>query len=143
MQKAVLIGMLVGTVLFLAACAGAGSVSQAQTVSVEVKEFAFTPGNLEVKAGQPVKLTLQNAGTLEHDFSILEIPVEGEPKVTGGAQHDMGDMAHTPELHVAAMNGQSAMLEFTPTKPGTYEYFCTVSGHKAAGMSGTLVVTAP
>jgi uncharacterized cupredoxin-like copper-binding protein len=26
-------------------------------------------------------------------------------------------------------------------KPGTYEYYCPVPGHKAAGMKGTLVVS--
>jgi uncharacterized cupredoxin-like copper-binding protein len=25
-------------------------------------------------------------------------------------------------------------------KPGTYEYYCPVDGHKAAGMKGTLTV---
>jgi uncharacterized cupredoxin-like copper-binding protein len=44
---------------------------------------------------------------------------------------------------VAAAGGQSAMLEFTPSKPGTYEFWCTVAGHKEAGMTGTLVVQAP
>ena len=60
------------------------------------------------------------------------------------AGHDMGNMGGMePELHVAALMGQMATLEFTPTKPGTYEFFCTVAGHKEAGMKGTLVVKAP
>jgi len=57
--------------------------------------------------------------------------------------HDMGDMDEQPALHMAAANGTSATIEFTPTKPGTYTFFCTVAGHKAAGMTGTLTVTAP
>ena len=57
--------------------------------------------------------------------------------------HDMGGLSEEPELHMAAAGGQSATLEFTPSKPGTYEFWCTVSGHKEAGMNGTLVVQAP
>ncbi len=44
---------------------------------------------------------------------------------------------------MAALMGQTNTIEFTPTKPGTYEFFCTVAGHKEAGMVGTLVVKAP
>jgi uncharacterized cupredoxin-like copper-binding protein len=39
--------------------------------------------------------------------------------------------------------GQAGTLEFTPTKPGTYEFICTVPGHKEAGMVGALIVKAP
>ena len=39
--------------------------------------------------------------------------------------------------------GDSLNVEFTPSTPGEYEFFCTVAGHKEAGMVGTLIVTAP
>jgi uncharacterized cupredoxin-like copper-binding protein len=47
-----------------------------------------------------------------------------------------------PVLHVAAEPGASNHLSFTPTKPGNYQFYCTVPGHKEAGMVGTLVVNA-
>ncbi|MBI5715993.1 MAG: cupredoxin domain-containing protein, partial [Chloroflexi bacterium] len=58
------------------------------------------------------------------------------------AGHDMGSggTAKEPQLHIAVAMGKSGTLEFTPTKAGTYEFFCTVAGHKEAGMKGTLVV---
>jgi uncharacterized cupredoxin-like copper-binding protein len=34
------------------------------------------------------------------------------------------------------------MIEFTPSQPGEYEFFCSVPGHKEAGMRGTMVVSA-
>ncbi len=55
----------------------------------------------------------------------------------------MGDMHDTPKLHVAAGPAAQGKLTFTPSKPGTYEFFCTVAGHKEAGMVGTLTVKAP
>jgi uncharacterized cupredoxin-like copper-binding protein len=32
-------------------------------------------------------------------------------------------------------------LKVTVSKPGNYEYLCTVPGHAAGGMKGTLKVT--
>ena len=59
------------------------------------------------------------------------------------AGHNMSGMTNQPELHMAVAMGQTGVLEFTPTKPGTYEFFCTVAGHKEVGMMGTLIIKAP
>jgi uncharacterized cupredoxin-like copper-binding protein len=45
------------------------------------------------------------------------------------------------KVHMAADVGQTETLEFTPNKPGTYTFFCTVAGHKEAGMTGKLAIT--
>jgi uncharacterized cupredoxin-like copper-binding protein len=113
-------------------------------ITLQASGMTYQPATIEVTAGQPVKLTFQNTDALEHDFSIMEFPVE----MMGATQeampgHDMSGMAEEPELHVAAMMNQTSTLEFTPTKPGTYEFYCTVAGHKDAGMKGTLVVKEP
>ena len=39
-----------------------------------------------------------------------------------------------------AKPGQTVTLEFTPTAKGTFEYVCTIPGHKEAGMKGTITV---
>jgi uncharacterized cupredoxin-like copper-binding protein len=126
--------------VMLSACAG----PRIQEVSLTAVDMAFQPAALEVTAGRPVRLTMTNEGALDHDFSILEIPME----TTGATAvampgHDMGAMTADPQLHMAANMGMSNTVEFTPTKPGTYEFFCTVAGHKDAGMLGTMVVKAP
>ena len=136
------LGLVIGLSL-AAACSSVPGSEPATMLAVEVKEFAFIPATLEVTAGQPVELVLTNSGTLEHDFSILEFPTEGPATSDGGMDHDMGAMEEQPDLHTAAAAGQSTTLQFTPSKPGTYEFFCTVDGHKEAGMVGTLVVAAP
>jgi uncharacterized cupredoxin-like copper-binding protein len=124
----------------LAACSG--SRAQGGALTVEAQEFQFSPATVEVVAGQPVKLAFKNTGTVEHDFSVMEMAMEGAAHEEG-AEHDMAGMPDLPALHVAAMAGQSGSLEFTPAGPGTYEFFCSVPGHKRAGMVGTLVVRAP
>ena len=52
------------------------------------------------------------------------------------------DMAGEYDLHVAADGGESSTLEFTPMEAGTYEFYCTVTRHREAGLIGTLIVTA-
>jgi uncharacterized cupredoxin-like copper-binding protein len=143
MRNIIFMSVLTGVAIGLAACSGAESTSGEQSLTVEAQDLAFSPAALEVTAGEPVKLTLQNNGALDHDFSIMEFPMEGEAEETGGMDHDMGEGSEEPELHVAAGAAQSATLDFTPSKPGTYEFWCTVPGHKEAGMTGTLVVNAP
>jgi uncharacterized cupredoxin-like copper-binding protein len=144
MQKIVFTSLLASALAVLTACSGAGNASDVQNVTLEAKELAFTPANLEVTAGEPVRLTLQNIGALEHDFSVMGFPIEGEAAEAGGSGHEAGHgEGDEPDLHVAALGGASATLDFTPTKPGTYEFWCTVPGHKEAGMTGTLVVSNP
>lgn len=142
-------------VVFLLASAGLlAACSSAETDAVPMAEFtltvtdiAYDVNQLEVVAGQPVRVTLRNNGVLEHDFSIMEMPHTGEvmaEEAEGGmAGHDMSDMSMNPEIHVASPMGESLSVEFTPNTPGEYEFFCTVAGHKEAGMVGTLIVTAP
>ena len=138
-----MLGMWLVVGLTVAACAGQSTPPAETQVSLEVADFKFTPNNLEVTAGQPVKLTVHNTSVLDHDFSIMEIPLQGAVEETGGMEHNMDGMAAEPELHIAVGGGQTGTLEFIPTKPGTYDFWCTVSGHKDAGMTGTLVVLAP
>jgi uncharacterized cupredoxin-like copper-binding protein len=131
-------------IMLLAACGGSQSDATApQTLAVVAKEFVFAPAALTVRAGQPVTIALQNNGTLQHDWSVREIEISGEAKSSGDphAGHVMGDMSNMPKLHVAAGIGGKSTLTFTPNKPGTYEFYCTVAGHKDAGMVGTLLVT--
>ena len=91
----------------------------AQPVTVAVgNSMQFAPRSLTVRAGQPVELTLRNGGGLPHDFVLAE-GVSGPVKIE-------------------AQGGQTARGTFTLEAPGTYAFVCTVPGHAAAGMTGTL-----
>jgi len=125
----------------LAACSGPPAITE---INLEASGMQFQPATIEVVAGQPVRLTFQNTDALEHDFSIMEIPMmsmgaTAEPM----AGHEMGNTTTDPQLHMAAAMNSTNAVEFTPTKPGTYEFLCTVPGHREAGMVGTLVVKSP
>lgn len=142
-MKLARIAILAAGGALLGACASAPDL---QAVTLTAMTMTYTPSVLEVTAGVPVELTFDNRDSLEHDFSILEIPVESVSAADPmSAEHEMemGEAAGEPVLHVAAEPGATNRLSFTPTKPARYEFYCTVPGHKEAGMVGTLVVNSP
>jgi plastocyanin len=142
-MKRYLLPLLLLAALALTACSGSQSRVGSTVLSLKAQGMKYNPATLEVTAGQPVTITFENADSVEHDFSILEIPVVIQATAEPMEGHDMGNMSMDPQLHMVAAAGGTATLEFTPSKPGTYEFFCTVPGHKEAGMVGTLVVNAP
>ncbi|MCL4867551.1 MAG: multicopper oxidase domain-containing protein [Anaerolineae bacterium] len=151
-MKKITFGLLIVLISLITACSSTATPSSSTTLSgaeftLVATDIVYDKKTLEVTAGQPLKIIFRNDGFLEHDFSIMKIAHSGtvmthEDHGMGG--HDMGHMHEQPDVHVAAaMNGGSSTLEFTPSEPGEYEYYCTVAGHKEAGMVGKLIVTAP
>jgi uncharacterized cupredoxin-like copper-binding protein len=140
--------ILILATFLLAACSSADSATSSadpELITLVATDIAFDRSELEVEAGRPVRITLDNQGVLEHDFSIQEIPTSGEIVEDSGEteDHDMGHVTEDPDVHVAAMTGNSHTVEFTPAEAGEYEFYCTVSGHREAGMVGTLIVREP
>jgi uncharacterized cupredoxin-like copper-binding protein len=136
--------------LALAACSAQESSPTAMPpveVTIVAIDIAYDIPQIETAAGQTVRVTLDNQGTLEHDFTIQHIPLFGEVSIsqdTGAmAGHDMGHVEEELDIHVAAPIGGTNTIEFTPSAPGEYPYYCTVPGHREAGMEGMLVVSDP
>src|SRR4051812_39749355 len=114
---------LVGCGSGAAASTKSASSTQNQTVTVKGTDLMrFDPPTLTVKAGSPVRVTLDDAGAaLVHDFVIDDL---------GGAK-----------VSIKAQPNGKASGEFTPPAAGTYQFYCAEPGHKEAGMVGTLIVT--
>ncbi len=120
-----LLSLLGVLVLLLSACIGpaapsgpGGSVSELSTdVKLVATEFKYEPAVVRVPAGREITITLENRGAIEHD---LHIPAFG--------------------VHLVPRPGQTVKAAFRADKPGTYEFECTIPGHKEAGMKGQLVV---
>jgi uncharacterized cupredoxin-like copper-binding protein len=91
--------------------------------------YHIAPDQLTVNVGQSVKLTVHNAGTIQHDLWVCG---DGESFAS-----DCDDIwGATPEI---PPNG-TAVVSFTAKKAGTFQYYCHIPGHKPAGMLGTLHV---
>jgi nitrite reductase (NO-forming) len=44
---------------------------------------------------------------------------------------------------MAMAKGEAVEVVFEAGDPGEFAYFCTVSGHRQAGMEGKLIITEP
>ena len=127
--------------LLLTACSG--SSKPAVEITLEASDFAFNIPSITIKAGEPVQLTLKNMGQLEHDFVIEKIDVNTTViKDSGSEEHHMPGMGVENDLHISAQVDETSVIQFTVAEPGTYQFFCSVAGHKEAGMVGELIVVA-
>lgn len=128
------------SLVLLTACASEAA-SPATDITVEMSDFAYSPSSITVPAGEPVTLTLRNIGNIEHDFVVEKIDATTKVVQDSGsdAHHAHGEEQNY-DLHVSANAGDTSAIELTVTEPGSYQVFCSVEGHKEAGMIGELVV---
>jgi plastocyanin len=102
--------------------AESGNAGSGATVEVEADpsgNLAFTSDNITAKAGKDT-INFTNSSPVPHDVHIED----SSGKELGGTE-------------VISEGADSAEVEL---KPGTYTYFCSVPGHREAGMEGTLTV---
>jgi plastocyanin len=100
----------------------AGSGSSASTLKFEADpngELAYTTDHMTAKAGK-VTIDFKNPQALDHNVAL---------------ENSKGEEIARTELVADGSETTTADL-----KPGTYHYFCTVPGHREAGMEGTLTV---
>ena len=100
----------------------APSASAAQKLSLEANsegQLAYNTTSLSAKAGA-VSIAFTNMSSIGHNVTVASASGEtvgSTPTFQGGSK--------TVTLNL---------------KPGTYKFFCTVPGHRQAGMEGTLTV---
>ncbi len=132
--------------LALVACSQPPRSTVAVPARLEVRagEFHFTPSEVVAKVGQPITIAYANDGAIEHDWAVRDLlAVDVDVQMTTEVPHPEGPHAHAtdlPDVHIAAMPGQSGELVFTPEQAGRYAIICTITGHTEAGMAGTLTV---
>ena len=104
-------------------------------------DFAYSPSSVTIPAGQPVTLTVNNTGNIEHDFVVEKIDVATTVIEDNGSNaHHAHGAGQNFDLHVSARPGEASVVELTVAEPGTYKIFCSVEGHEEAGMIGELTV---
>ena len=93
--------------------------TQHATISVD-DGMQFHPAAVSVRAGQPLELTLHNAGRSAHDLTLRD------------------GVAQPVTLTVDGAETTSRTLTFAT--PGTYPFACSMPGHALLGMRGTISV---
>lgn len=91
-------------------------VAGATEVAVTAGALAFAPDRLEVRTGEAVNVALTSTDVL-HDLTIDEVG-----------------------FHVVADEGETAVGGVVFEQPGTYVAYCSVPGHREAGMELPITV---
>ncbi len=86
-------------------------------VTVEGSNYKFSPATIKAEKGDTVRLTFKSVGGI-HDLTIDEFEVQTS---------QLGDE-------------EEEETEFVADKTGTFEYYCSIAGHRAMGMKGQLIV---
>ncbi len=133
MKKQLLILVMV-VIPILAACGGGNAAKTSYRVTLT--DFAYSPNELTVPAGQEITLDAANTGAVVHNFIIMNLGT------SAGTEYTAEDDANVYwKLEIPA--GGSTTTTFTaPSEPGEYEIVCSTPGHLQAGMMGKLVVVA-
>ena len=114
-----LVALALGT---LGACSGSSGESSEPiktvtngAITVKAHDIGFDVSQIKTAPG-PLTVTFENTGAQQHDFKIDKT-----------------------SLFLKADGGKQAVGTVTLAK-GTYNFECTIPGHKAMGMKGTVVV---
>jgi plastocyanin len=99
-----------------AACAATPAPQPMAAATVATYEMCFAPDALTIPANTDVTLTVANRGRLPHTFTVDALRV-----------------------NVVVGPGQTKRVT-THAKPGTYQFYDGVPGHREAGLVGTLTV---
>lgn len=86
---------------------------------------------IEASVGDEIVFEIVNDGAIFHAFGVT-----AETEGIGGI---------IPGTEIGSVNsplkaGESGTATFVPAEPGEYYYVCTVPGHRAQGMVGTIIV---
>ena len=110
----------------ITACGGSDSSSNIVdpneiriTSGIDGEEFSFDPETIDVSVSETVKLVFENNGTIAHDFEIPDLEIVIQTTNSG----NRGEVTFVA-LSIA----------------GSYNFICSIPGHKEAGMVGKLVV---
>lgn len=104
-----------------APAATSAAPAPAGAIAVTAREFLYEPNKLTAKAGD-VTFAVKNAGVVEHDF-VIE------------------DKAKKQMAQANPFAPGKTMQVKVKLAAGDYAVFCSIPGHREAGMAATLRVT--
>jgi uncharacterized cupredoxin-like copper-binding protein len=129
---------------------GAGAASTGMTAmrvdrSIDIRmgdDMRFSPNQIEVKAGETLRLRVYNDGKLPHELVLgtdEEIRQHAEDMKKGAAH---GSHGHGRGAAIEVAPGQSGELVVQFAQAATLQMACLIPGHYEGGMRGKIQVTA-
>ncbi|QAA95522.1 nitrite reductase, copper-containing [Pollutimonas thiosulfatoxidans] len=127
-----------GAPSFAAQGAPAGTVTYTPDITFTLRT-AIAEGKL---------VFMGDAGTIAGQVNPdLKVPANAVVQINvingDGAIHDIAVPEFSAKSDTFTGKGSSTAIVFRANKDGTFEYLCTLPGHKAAGMFGKLIVGEP
>jgi len=134
MKKKTLIYLFLLVLWLLAACANTGPATK---VNFTITDFAFTPNEFTVPAGQEITINVTHNGSMQHNFIVMKFGTDA------GEMFDEGDRDNVLWEVTLQPGDVQTVLFNAPEQPGTYQILCGMPGHMQSGMLGKLIVTEP
>jgi uncharacterized cupredoxin-like copper-binding protein len=108
-----------------------------ETITINLEEFFYEPGDLELKANTPYKLELINKGEKKHYYTAPEFY---KAVATRKVQSRDGEIKMPYLDAVEVLVGGQIDLYIVPVTKGEYPVYCTIDDHRDQGMEGTITI---
>ncbi len=109
-----------------------------RTIEITMDDsMRFTPGKLDVKAGETIRFFVKNTGKITHEMVIGSM---NELKEHAEMMRQMPGMQHAEPNMITLKSGQRGGIVWQFDRPGTVDFACLVPGHMEAGMVGKVMV---
>lgn len=99
-------------------------------------ELKFIPNKFQFRKGQKYKLILNNPSPEKHYFTAKDFADASWTQKVQAGKVEIKGAIHELELKPEGV----ADWVFIPEKEGIYELYCSIAGHKQAGMTGQLII---
>jgi uncharacterized cupredoxin-like copper-binding protein len=114
------------------------SAEVSRTIDVVMGDnMRFVPEQIEVNAGETVRLFIKNSGKLAHELVIGNLE---SLQAHAEMMRQMPDMKHAEPNMISLQPGQKGGLIWTFEQAGTVDFACLIPGHMEAGMKGQVRV---
>jgi uncharacterized cupredoxin-like copper-binding protein len=107
---------------------GSSSGGIIKTIVIKETEFELSPSSVTLSKPGTYAFKAENKGSAEHSL-----------KIDGKGVESKGGKAGEARLEQNLDPGESGVLRVSFQRPGTYEMYCPIIGHKLAGMKGEVV----
>ena len=98
-----------------------------QVIEIKLGDYRFTPGEIQLLAGQPAVLRLTNTDSITpHNFTLIAA-------------------GNTADIDADVLGGETIEITLKALPAGRYTFYCAkklpfMKSHREKGMTGTLVV---
>ena len=108
--------------------------TEIKKVVIETSDLSYSPKELVVEKNTPITVELKNSDQIEHDIEIKDLSFN----MVSESKHHHGVKENVLHLHAEPL--KTSEMTFSIKEVGTFEFYCTIPGHKENGMVGKLVV---